>query len=183
MDVFKKMAYREHPDGLLAVAQVKPLALSEIKLSENPLVIILESLEKPGNIGAILRSAESAGADAVIITESKTDIYNPNVIRSSLGTIFSNQIALTTNQELTNWLKKNKIKTVAAHPHADIAYTKADLSKNIAIIIGTEDLGLSEYWLTNADEKIIIPMKGKIDSLNASASLAIILFEAIRQRN
>ncbi|MEK7097408.1 MAG: RNA methyltransferase [Patescibacteria group bacterium] len=182
-EVFKKIAYRENPDGFLAVAQAKEIKLEQIKLSKKPLIIVLEAVEKPGNLGAILRSADAAKADAVIVSDPKTDIFNPNVIRASLGTVFTNQVAVSDFQELQGWLKANNIRIFAATPHTKTAYTKADYSGPSAILIGTEHDGLSEKWIEAADEKIKIPMKGQIDSLNASVSLAIVLFEAIRQRN
>lgn len=180
--VFEKISYRENPDGFLALARPKYLELEKIKLSKNPLVIILESLEKPGNLGAILRSADAAGADAVIVANPKTDIYNPNVIRASLGTIFTNQVAVGGVEEIKQWLAKNKIKSLAATPEAKKIYTEADYKGAVAIIMGEEHPGLSKDWLEKVDEKIKIPMRGKIDSLNVSASTAIILFEAVRQR-
>jgi TrmH family RNA methyltransferase len=180
--VFKKIAYRENPDGFLALVKSKNLELEKIKLSKNPLVIVLESVEKPGNLGAILRSADAAGADAVIISDQRTDIYNPNVIRASLGTVFTNQVATSSAKEIQKWLSKNKIKSLAATPEADKIYTKVNYKGGIAVVVGEEHKGLSEEWLEKADEKIKIPMAGKIDSLNVSASTAIILFEAIRQR-
>jgi len=180
--VFEKISYRENPDGFLALAKPKYLELSKIKLNKNPLVIILESLEKPGNLGAILRSADAAGVDAVIVADPKTDIYNPNVIRASLGTVFTNQVAAASTEEARNWLAKNKIKSLAATPEAKKIYTEADYKGAVAIIMGEEHPGLSKDWLEKVDEKIKIPMRGKIDSLNVSASTAIILFEAVRQR-
>jgi len=180
--VFQKISYRENPDGFLALAKPKYLELSKIKLNKNPLVIILESLEKPGNLGAILRSADATGADAVIVANPKTDIYNPNVIRASLGTVFTNQVAVASTEEARNWLAKNKIKSLAATPEAKKIYTEADYKGAVAIIMGEEHPGLSKDWLEKVDEKIKIPMRGKIDSLNVSASTAIILFEAVRQR-
>ncbi len=182
-NIFQKMAYRENPDGFLAIGVTKKIELSEIKLKENPLLVILESVEKPGNLGAILRSADAAGADAVIIADPKTDVYNPNVIRASLGTVFTNQVATVSNKEALAWLKEKGIKSFAATPSTNKLYTKVDFKNSSAIVIGTEDKGLSEEWLRAADEKIKIPMAGKIDSLNASVSAAIILFEAVRQRN
>lgn len=181
-EVFKKIAYREHPDGFLAVAQAKEIKLEQVKLSKKPLVVILEAVEKPGNLGAILRSADAAKADAVIICDPKTDVFNPNVVRASLGTVFTNQVAVAGFKELQGWLKANSIKTFAATPHTKISYTKADYTGPSAILVGTEHEGLSEKWIEAADEKIKIPMKGQIDSLNASVSLAIVLFEAVRQR-
>jgi len=180
--VFEKISYRENPDGFLVLARLKYLELGKIKLSQKPLIIILESLEKPGNLGAILRSADAAGADAVIVANPKTDIYNPNVIRASLGTVFTNQVAVASTEEARNWLAKNKIKSLAATPEAKKIYTEADYKGAVAIIMGEEHPGLSKDWLEKVDEKIKIPMRGKIDSLNVSASTAIILFEAVRQR-
>ena len=180
--VFEKISYRENPDGFLVLARLKYLELGKIKLSQKPLIIILESLEKPGNLGAILRSADAAGADAVIVADPKTDIYNPNVIRASLGTVFTNQVAAASTEEARNWLAKNKIKSLAATPEAKKIYTEADYKGAVAIIMGEEHPGLSKDWLEKVDEKIKIPMRGKIDSLNVSASTAIILFEAVRQR-
>ena len=180
--VFEKISYRENPDGFLVLARLKYLELGKIKLSQKPLIIILESLEKPGNLGAILRSADAAGVDAVIVADPKTDIYNPNVMRASLGTVFTNQVAAASTEEARNWLAKNKIKSLAATPEAKKIYTEADYKGAVAIIMGEEHPGLSKDWLEKVDEKIKIPMRGKIDSLNVSASTAIILFEAVRQR-
>ncbi len=180
--VFKKAAYREHPDGFIAIAKPKILTLPELKLSKNPLLIILESVEKPGNLGAILRSADAAGVDAVIICDPKTDIFNPNVIRASIGAVFTNQVVACSTGEALDWLKQNKIISMAATPQANKLYTDYSFREPTAIVIGTEHEGLSEKWLKAADEKIKIPMRGKIDSLNASVSTGIILFEAVRQR-
>ena len=182
-DLFSKIAYRDNPDGFIALAKVKRSQLDEIKLSKNPLVIILEKVEKPGNLGAILRSADAAGVDAVILADPQTDIYQPNVVRASLGTIFSVPVAVATNSEVLDWLRSNKIKSYAAIVGAKVNYTKADLSGAVAIIVGTEHDGLSKFWQDNTDVSISIPMRGKIDSLNASVSTAVILFEAVRQRN
>lgn len=181
-DVFKKMAYRDHPDGVLAIAEPNPIKLNDIRLSKNPLVIVVEAVEKPGNLGAILRSADAAGVDAVIISDPKTDIYNPNVIRASLGTVFSNQVAASTTEEVIKWLADKKIKSFAALPRAEKVYTLSDYTGFSAIVIGAEDVGLSDKWVSKADEQIKITMKGKIDSLNASVCLAVVLFEALRQR-
>ena len=181
-EIFNKISFRENPDGYLAVAQSKSFELKNIKLSKNPFLLILEAIEKPGNIGAILRSADAAGVDAIIITEAKTDIFNPNVIRSSLGTVFTNQIAVCKNKELFLWLKEKNINTFVATPSADKLYCDSNFKNPLALAIGTEHEGLSNEWLDFADNKIKIPMNGKIDSLNASVSAAIILFEVVRQR-
>ena len=181
-EIFNKISFRENPDGYLAIAQTKNFELKNIKLSKNPFLLILEAIEKPGNIGAIMRSADAVAADAVIITEPRTDIFNPNVIRSSLGAVFTNNIAICKNKELFSWLKKKNINTFAAAPNADKFYYAGDFKQASALVIGTEHDGLSEEWLEFADNKIKIPMNGKIDSLNVSVSAAIILFEIVRQR-
>lgn len=181
--VFQKISYREHPDGVLAAGKIKLVGLAEIKLKKNPLIIVLEAVEKPGNLGAILRSADAAGADAVIICDKKTDIFSPNVIRASLGTVFTNKVIIADSDEAIGWLKENGIKIFATAPAAEKIYTDADFRAGAAIVMGAEDKGLSEKWFRATDEKIKIPMAGKIDSLNVSVSLAIILFEALRQRN
>lgn len=180
---FKKISLRENPDGIIALAVPKYLKLNDIIVNKNPLILILESIEKPGNLGAIFRTADACGVDYIIISEAKTDLYNPNVIRSSLGTIFTNKIIICKNNEIFPWLKLNKITTFATTPDTDKIYTDVNFSGGVAIIIGTEHEGLSKTWLEYANFKIKIPMNGKIDSLNASVSAAIILFEAIRQRN
>jgi RNA methyltransferase, TrmH family len=180
--VFKNLSNRENPDGYLAVAKPKILSLDKIKLHKNPLVIIMESIEKPGNIGAILRTADAVKVDLIIINNYKTDIFNHNVIRSSLGTIFTNKVVLANIEDTLKWLKKHKITSFAATPHAKNIYFKANLKNPSAIVIGAEHEGLSQEWLSKVDQKIVIPMTGKIDSLNASVRAAVILFEAIRQR-
>lgn len=180
--VFEKVAYRENSDGIIALLKPKKLSLENIKLSSVPFIIILEAVEKPGNLGAILRTADAAKVDAVIICDQKTDVYNPNAIRSSVGCVFTNQIAVSSNQEVFDWLKKNNIKAFAAALTATKYYQEIDLKKSCAIIMGTEADGLSDFWLKNASEQIKIPMRGKIDSLNVSTSTAILTFEAMRQR-
>ena len=179
---FAKIAYREHPDGFLAIARPIALDLAKLCLSKNPLLIILEQVEKPGNLGAILRTADAAGIDAVIVCDSQTDIYNPNVIRASLGAVFTVPLAAAAASEVLPWLKRQKINIYAAVPKAGTTYTKSDFTVPSAIVIGAEHAGLSDFWRKKADERILIPMKGRIDSLNASVSAAIILFEALRQR-
>ena len=180
--VFDKISYRENPDGFLAVAKIKEVKLKNIKLSDNPLLIILEAVEKPGNLGAILRTADAAGADAVIINDPKTDIYNPNVIRASQGTVFTMPAVLNSIEETIKFCKTNNLKIFAATPEAKKEYAEVDYNAGCAIVMGAEDKGLSQAWLKAVDEKIKIKMRGKIDSLNVSVSTAIILFEALRQR-
>lgn len=181
-ELFKKVAYRENPDGFLALAKQPKINLSDIQVRKNALVIVLETVEKPGNLGAILRSADAAGVDAVLICDPQTDVFNPNAIRASLGAVFTNKVVTCRNEEAKNWLEKNKIKIYAATAHTDFKYTDINFKEALAIVIGTEHTGLSKFWRESADQQIKIPMKGKIDSLNASVSAAIILFEAIRQR-
>lgn len=181
-EVFDKIAYRENSDGLLALINPKHTRLVDLKLSAIPLVVVLEGVEKPGNLGAILRTADASGADAVIICDAKTDIYNPNVIRSSIGCVFSKQVVVASTDDVIKYLKEKKIKSYAAALAAKNNYIKSDFSIPSAIIFGTEAKGLSEKWLVSADEQLKIPMLGKTDSLNVSASCAILLYEAVRQR-
>lgn len=180
--VFAKIAYRENPDGFLAVAKFRQIKLADIKLSVKPLIIILEAVEKPGNLGAILRTADAAAADAVIINDGKTDLYNPNVIRASQGAVFTVPTVLSSIRETVNFCRNNKIKILAAALAARKQYTEVNYNGGCAIVMGAEDKGLSKEWLKVADEKIKINMRGRIDSLNVSVSAAVILFEAIRQR-
>lgn len=182
-DIFEKLAYRGSTEGVIALAEPKYFDLDNIKLRENPLVIILESVEKPGNLGAILRTADAAKADAVIICDPLTDIYNPNVIRSSVGCVFTNQIVACSTDKTMNWLKEKGIKSYAAALTAKKYYHQTDLKGPVAIVMGTEADGLTEKWLKGSDEQILIPMSGEIDSLNVSTSAAILIFEAMRQRN
>ncbi|MFA5109259.1 MAG: RNA methyltransferase [Patescibacteria group bacterium] len=180
--VFDKICYKENPDGFLATAQPQQTFLADIKLKNNPLIVILEAVEKPGNLGAILRTAYAADATAVIINDSQTDIYNPNVIRASEGCVFAKTIVKAETTETISWLKENKIKSFGAATGGLKSYTKADLRGAAAIVFGSESEGLSEQWLRAAEELIKIPMKKGIDSLNVSVSAAVILYEALRQR-
>lgn len=181
-DVFDKIAVRENSGGVIAVAEMKPLRLEDIKLSKVPLVLVLESVEKPGNLGAILRTSDAAGVDAVIVCDSQTDFYNPNVVRSSLGCIFTQQIASTTSDEALAWLKRNKISLYCTYLKASKPYYEVDFRVPSAIVMGTEATGLSEMWIKNSTANIIIPMQGKIDSMNVSTSAAVVVFEARRQQ-
>jgi TrmH family RNA methyltransferase len=181
-DVFAKIAFRESPDGYLATFKPKKLSLADLRLSANPFVVILEAVEKPGNLGAILRTCDAAGVEALIIADQHTDIYNPNVIRASLGTVFSKQLAVDSLENINKWLILNKIKTFATSPDTDLLFTEVDFTQPCAILIGTEHHGLSDKCLKMADYKIKIPMKGKMDSLNASVSAGIVIYEVVRQR-
>ena len=183
VECFRKMAYREKSDGIIAVTEIRYLSLENIRLSDHPFVIVLEAVEKPGNLGAILRTADAAGVDAVIVCDPQTDIYNPNTIRSSIGCAFTQQAVACTSQEALQWLKENGIHVMAAELNASKWYHETDFTQPSAIVMGTEANGLSGFWLTNADSRIKIPMRGYIDSLNVSVSTAIITFEAMRQRN
>jgi RNA methyltransferase, TrmH family len=181
-DVFDKIAVRENSGGIIAVAEMKPHRLDQIKLSKNPLVLILESVEKPGNLGAILRTADAADVDAVIICDPQTDFYNPNVVRSSLGCVFTKQLAVATSEETIRWLKQNNITIYCTYLKASKPYHETDYNKPSAIVMGTEATGLSDVWVKNSDTNIIIPMGGKIDSMNVSTATAVVVFEAKRQR-
>lgn len=181
-EVFKKLSYRENPDGYLAVARKKELKLEEIELSENPLIVILDSVEKPGNIGAIMRSMDAVGADLLVLNNPKTDIYNPNVIRSSLGTVFTKPVVEADFDEINTWLDKNKVNLYILSPDTEKDYLEVDFTSPSALLLGAEHEGVSSKWLESRHEKLKIEMKGSVDSLNVSVTAAIVLFEALRQR-
>ncbi|MBS1490228.1 MAG: RNA methyltransferase [Bacteroidetes bacterium] len=181
-EVFEKIAVRESSGGLIAVAKQKTHLLTQIELRKNPLVLILEAVEKPGNLGAILRTADAAAVDAVIICDPQTDFYNPNVIRSSVGCVFTNQLAAVSSDEAIAWLKINQIKIFCTSLQASRPYHQIDFTQPSAIVLGTEATGLSDIWTKNSDANIIIPMQGKIDSMNVSNAAAVVVFEALRQR-
>ncbi len=180
--VYEKMAYRSNAEGIIMIAETYATDLNKLKLQKNPLIIALESVEKPGNLGAILRTADAADADAVIVCDPKTDIFNPNVIRSSLGCVFTRQIVICTAEQLIEWTSEQSIKLCIASVQSQENYFEKDLTQGIALVFGTEAYGLSEIWYKHADEQIRIPMQGRIDSLNVSASVAIMIFEAVKQR-
>jgi TrmH family RNA methyltransferase len=183
-DVYKKLAYRTTTEGVIAVVKSKTHELSGINFStENPLILVAEAPEKPGNIGALLRTADAANVDAVIIANPKTDLYNPNIIRSSVGCVFTNTIATGSTTEVIQFLKENNINIYGAALSASVNYTTIDYTQATAIIMGTEATGLTEEWLKSTTRNIIIPMQGEIDSMNVSVSAAILIFEAKRQRN
>lgn len=181
-EVFDKIAIRESTGGMIAVAEQKAHELHQLKISNNPLVLVLEAVEKPGNLGALLRTADAAGVDAIIICDPQTDFYNPNVIRSSVGCVFTKQIASATSKDTIDWLKKNKIAIYCTYLKASKPYHQVDFTIPSAIVMGTEATGLSDEWVKNSDANIIIPMQGKIDSMNVSTSAAVVVFEACRQR-
>lgn len=180
--VFKKICYKDSPDGYFALAKTKNICLDKIKLSKNPLIVILETVEKPGNLGAIIRTSYAAGVDAIIINDSQTDIYNPNVIRASEGFVFSKTIVIASVDETAGWLKERGILSYAAATTGKNNYTKEKLLSPAAIVLGSEAYGLSSKWLKLADKLIKIPMEKGIDSLNVSVSGAVIIYEALRQR-
>ena len=182
-EVYQKLAYRDTTEGVIAVAKSKSHDIQDLKLkSNNPLILVAEAPEKPGNIGAILRTADAANVDAVIIANPKTDLYNPNIIRSSVGCLFTNQIATASTSEIIAFLKANNINIYSATLEASVSYNTQDYSKSTAIVVGTEATGLSEAWLLNSTQNIIIPMQGEIDSMNVSVAAGILIFEAKRQR-
>lgn len=181
-EVFDKIAVRENSGGVLAVAEQKTHRLEEITLSANPLVLILESVEKPGNLGALLRTADAAGVDAVIICDTQTDFYNPNVIRSSIGCIFTTRTASASSEDTIAWLRKRNISIYCTYLKASQPYHTIDFRKPAAIVMGTESTGLSDTWVRASDANIIIPMQGIIDSMNVSTAAAVVVFEARRQR-
>ena len=182
-ELYNKIAYRGGTEGIIAEVKAKTQTLESLQLPENPLIIILESVEKPGNLGAVLRSADAAGADAVLICDPLTDLFNPNLIRASIGAIFTVPTVCCSSEEAIDWLKANRIKLFTAQLQDSSWYYDTDMKGATAIAIGTEATGLTDIWREAADAHIKIPMLGELDSLNASVSAAILLFEAVRQRN
>ncbi len=180
--VFRKISYRDSPDGLMALSPLVGKPLAELDLPETPLLLIAEDLEKPGNLGTILRTADATGVDAVIVCDQRTDLSNPNIIRASIGTLFFLPVAEATTEETIAWLRLRGIQAVATSPAAEHDYTDINMRQATAIIVGAEDEGLSQQWLEAADETVVIPMLGRNDSLNVSTAAAILLYEAVRQR-
>lgn len=181
-EIYQKLAYRDTTEGVLAVAKMKSFQLSDLKLSDKPLILVAEAPEKPGNIGAMLRTADAANIDAVIIANPKSDMFNPNIVRSSVGCLFTNQIATGTTQEIIDFLKQNNINIYAATLQNSTSYHTQNFTEPTALVVGTEATGLSAEWRDNATQNIIIPMQGEIDSMNVSVAAAILIFEAKRQR-
>ena len=180
--VFEKMSYRDRPEGLLAVAPQVRRTLEDLQVPANPLIVVAQAIEKPGNLGTILRTADAAGVHAVIVCDRCTDINNPNVVRSSIGTIFSVPVAEASTDATLAWLRERHVRILAATPHTEFEYYDVDLRPGTAIVVGTEQYGLSEQWMTEADLKVRIPMLGQADSLNVAAATTILLYEAVRQR-
>ena len=182
-EVFSKIAYRESNGGIIAVATAKKQSLEQLPAGDNPLYLVLESVEKPGNIGAMLRTADAAGLSGVIVCDPSTDFYNPNVVRSSIGCLFTVPVAACTNEELMKWVRHKNIRTYAAVlSDRAKAYHEQDYTGPAAFLLGAESTGLSDFWIQHADELVVIPMKGKIDSMNVSNAAAVLVFEAMRQR-
>ena len=179
--VFEKISYRQNPDGWLAVFPIPRVSLDDLKLSQLPLIIAAESIEKPGNLGAILRTADAAHVDAILVCDPRVDVYSPNVVRASRGTIFTVPVIETNSAQAVVFLQRNGIRILAATPSAEDEYTRQDLRTPLAVAVGTEDEGLSDFWLSQADVRVKIPMMGKVNSLNVSVSTALIIYEVIRQ--
>jgi RNA methyltransferase, TrmH family len=186
--VFEKMSYRDNPDGWLAIFPTPHHTLASFDASGafassgSALFILAESVEKPGNLGAILRTADAAGVDGLLVCDPRTDVYNPNVVRASRGTLFTVPVAETTSSEALAFLRAHRIQVLAATPHTNFLFTDVNLCQPVCIAVGTEDEGLTDFWMDNADLKVKIPMMGKVNSLNVSTSTAIILYEVVRQR-
>ncbi len=180
--VFEKMSYRENPDGWLGVFPVPRISLDDLRLSEMPFIIVAESVEKPGNLGAILRTADAANVDAVLVCDPRVDVYSPNVVRASRGTIFTVPVVETKSTRALVYLQQRGIRILAATPSAEAEYTRQDLRVPLAVAVGTEDEGLSKLWMGQADMQVKIPMMGKVNSLNVSIATALIVYEAVRQR-
>jgi TrmH family RNA methyltransferase len=182
-EVYQKLAYRKTTEGIIAILKTKAHSLEDLDLRDNPLILVAEAPEKPGNIGALLRTADAANLDAVIIANPRTDLYNPNIIRSSVGCLFTRQIATGSTEEIISFLKKNNVSIFCAALQASEPYHSCDFTNAAAIVVGTEADGLSAEWLEKSDQNIIIPMRGEIDSMNVSVAAGILIFEACRQRN
>ena len=180
--VYEKMAYRGSTEGMIAVVKCKEHTLKDLRLKEDPLIVVLESVEKPGNLGAVLRTAEAAGVDAVIVCDPLTDVYNPNVIRASIGGVFCVPTAVCSSEECIAFLKAHQIQILTAQLQDSYEYYDYDMRQATAIVMGTESTGLSQQWREAADAHIRIPMLGRLDSLNVSVSAAILMYEAVRQR-
>lgn len=183
VQVFSKLSYRDRPDGLLAVAPKVCHNLGEISVTQDSMILVAEAIEKPGNLGTILRSADAAGVHAVVVCDRCTDINNPNVVRASLGTLFSLPVIDASTTDTYLWLKANDITIIAASPDAKLVYTECNFTRKIAFAVGAEQYGLSTAWTHHANRSVRIPMKGESDSLNVASAATLLLFEAVRQRS
>ncbi|MDR0591401.1 MAG: RNA methyltransferase [Candidatus Nomurabacteria bacterium] len=181
-EAFAKVTYRDRPEGLLAVGKQWHTKLEDLELSDNPFVLIVESIEKPGNLGTILRSADATGAEAVIVTDPVTDVFNPNVVRASTGVLFKVPVVVTDSASALAFCKTHDIKTLAATPHTDTLYTSVDMTQPIAVVMGSEQFGLSDQMMHAADLQVKLPMLGLADSLNVSAATVVLAYEVVRQR-
>lgn len=180
---FDKISYRENPDGLLAVGPAPETPLAALAVAACPLFLVAENVEKPGNLGALLRTADAVGADGVLACGAPADLGNPNLIRASIGTVFFVPVVSLSSPEAVRWLRERGIRIVTAEPAANIVYTQADLAGPLAVVVGAEDAGISAVWQEAADLRVRIPMLGRNDSLNVSVAAAVLLYEAIRQRS
>lgn len=184
LEIYKKIAYRTSTEGVLAIAESKSNQLEELKFNNpNPLILVAEAPEKPGNIGALLRTADAANVDAVIIANPKTDLYNPNIIRSSVGCVFTNKIATGSSSEIISFLQEKNVAIYSAILQESVPYHTCDFIQSTAIVVGTEATGLTQEWRDKSTKNINIPMQGEIDSMNVSVAAGILIFEAKRQRN
>jgi TrmH family RNA methyltransferase len=181
-DAFEKLAYGDRLDGVVAVAETPPATLQELILPPEPLIGVVEGLEKPGNLGAVLRSADGAGVDAVVVADSATDLFNPNIIRASIGTVFAVPVAVASSGDVLEWLGRREVAIIAARVQGSVVYTDADYRGAVAIALGSEARGLSDPWAELARANVHVPMLGVADSLNVSATAAILFYEALRQR-
>jgi len=182
-DVFNKMSYRENPDGWLAVFEMPERHLTELVLAKKPLILIVEGIEKPGNLGAIIRTAEAAGVDCILVTDPRVDLWNPNVIRASRGAVFTLPVIMIENSHCLEWIKMRDFSLIATSPKAAQLYTHADYRNSTVFVVGTEDVGLTKFWFEKADLIVQIPMVGKVNSLNVSVASALLIYEAKRQRS
>jgi TrmH family RNA methyltransferase len=181
-EAFRRISHRDRPEGLLGVAGQFPTGLERLVLGEVPLILVVESIEKPGNLGAMLRTAEAAGADGIVVCDPATDPFNPNVVRASLGSLFLVPVVVSGSPEALAWLRTRDVAIVAATPGADLLHWQADYRGPVAVVIGSEQYGLSDLWLEVATHRVRIPMAGSADSLNAAMAAGVLLFEAVRQR-
>ena len=179
---FEKMCYRDRPEGLLGVGPQLHRGLEALKPAKNPFYLVAEQIEKPGNLGTIMRSSDSVGVDGLILCDSRTDLFNPNVVRASTGNLFTLPVAEATTRETIPWLKKKGVKILATSPHADPLYTQVDLTVPVAVAVGAEQYGLTKSWIEQADLVVRLPMMGEADSLNVSTATSILLYEVLRQR-
>lgn len=181
-NVFQKMSYRDRPEGLLGVAPYFSKTLNDLELSDPPFLVVAQSIEKPGNLGTIIRSTDGTGADGLILCDRCTDLFNPNVITASTGICFALPIVETSTEDCLKYLKDNNIAILSATPHADVYYTDVDMTQPTAVIVGAEQYGLTDEWMKESTINVKIPMLGQADSLNVATATTLLLYEALRQR-